>query len=81
MKHFTHLAQLLALIASCSQFDAHAQAPRLWGMTPMGGANDKGTLFRVDADGTDFTVEYHFSELSGWGPEGTLCLADNGKLY
>ncbi|MBX2980361.1 MAG: hypothetical protein KF905_13780 [Flavobacteriales bacterium] len=81
MKHFTHLAQLLALIALCSQFEAHAQAPRLWGMTPMGGANDRGTLFRVDADGTDFTVEYHFSELSGWGAEGTLCLADNGKLY
>jgi uncharacterized repeat protein (TIGR03803 family) len=59
----------------------NAQSPRLWGMTPMGGANDKGTLFRIDADGTDFTVEYHFSEASGWGAEGTLCLANNGKLY
>lgn len=81
MKCHTFLAYLPAFLASSFLPDAHAQAPRLWGMTPMGGANDKGTLFRVDADGTDFTVEYHFSELSGWGPEGTLCLADNGKLY
>ena len=26
-----------------------AQLPRLWGMTTSGGANNKGTLFHVDA--------------------------------
>ena len=46
-----------------------------------GGANNKGTLFHVDADGTDFSVAYHFSDSSGYAPEGTLCLANNGKLY
>ncbi|MBL7981184.1 MAG: T9SS type A sorting domain-containing protein [Flavobacteriales bacterium] len=73
------LRLVLATALLCA-LHTHAQ-PRLWGMTTMGGSNDKGTLFRVDADGTDFTVEYHFSEASGYAPEGTLCLAGNGKLY
>jgi uncharacterized repeat protein (TIGR03803 family) len=58
-----------------------AQGPRLWGMTTGGGANDQGTLFRIDADGTDFTVVHHFDTVGGYGPEGTLCQAANGKLY
>lgn len=72
---------LLLAVSLSSTVAMQAQAPRLWGMTPMGGANNKGTLFHIDADGTDFTVVHHFDEASGWGPEGTLCLASNGKLY
>lgn len=32
----------------------YAQVPRLWGMATGGGATDQGTIFHVDADGTDF---------------------------
>jgi uncharacterized repeat protein (TIGR03803 family) len=81
MKSISRAPRNLLLVSLLLLVDANAQTPRLWGMTPMGGAEDKGTLFRIDADGTDFTVEHHFSETSGWAPEGTLCLADNGKLY
>lgn len=61
---------------------AQAQVlPVFWGLTPTGGANNKGTLFRVNSDGGAFVTVYHFDDLSGYGPEGTLCLASNGKLY
>lgn len=59
----------------------HAQFPRLWGMTSAGGDNNKGTIFYIDGDGTDYTNVYHFSDASGWDAEGTLCLAPNGKIY
>ncbi|MBL0045685.1 MAG: hypothetical protein IPP33_15190 [Flavobacteriales bacterium] len=58
-----------------------AQQPRIWGMTTSGGANNKGVVFAVDADGTDFSTVFAFDEASGWGPEGGLCLAPNGLLY
>jgi uncharacterized repeat protein (TIGR03803 family) len=44
-------------------------------------ANDKGIIFRVNGDGSDYQIEYEFDQLSGYGPEGSLCLAPNGKLY
>ncbi len=59
-----------------------AQEPlRIWGVTPNGGANQKGTVFSVNADGTGFTTVFAFTDSSGWGPEGGLCLAPNGMLY
>ncbi|MEO8591294.1 MAG: choice-of-anchor tandem repeat GloVer-containing protein [Flavobacteriales bacterium] len=67
---------LLALVLRSS-----AQTPVLWGMATGGGAHDKGTLFHVAADGTAFTKVFDFDDASGWGPEGGLCAAPNGKLY
>lgn len=55
--------------------------PRIWGMTPSGGANNKGTVFSVNLDGTDFATVFDFDDASGWGPEGGFCLAPNGLLY
>lgn len=55
--------------------------PLFWGMTPSGGTFNKGTLFSVDGEGTEFEVHYQFDDSSGYAPEGTLCLASNGKLY
>lgn len=72
---------LLTLSLFCTLVSLHAQVPRLYGMTPSGGANDKGIIFRVDGDGTDYTIEFAFDEQSGYGPEGGLCLASNGMLY
>jgi uncharacterized repeat protein (TIGR03803 family) len=62
-------------------FHASAQSPRLWGMATGGGANNKGTIFHIDADGTDFVKVFDFDDPSGWNPEAGLCLAPNGKLY
>jgi len=71
----------LCIAAFVAATAIHAQFPRLWGMTSAGGDNNKGTLFYVDGDGTDYTNVYHFSDASGWDAEGTLCLAPNGKIY
>ena len=58
-----------------------AQTPQLWGTTTHGGASGKGTIFRMDLDGSDFQVVYSFDSISGSAPQGGLCLAPNGKLY
>jgi uncharacterized repeat protein (TIGR03803 family) len=50
-------------------------------MATGGGANSKGTIFHIDADGTDFVKVFDFDDSSGWNPEAGLCLAPNGKLY
>ena len=71
----------LLLFCLVLSFDLHAQTPQLWGMATSGGANSKGTIFHVDADGTDFVKVFDFDEASGWNPEAGLCLASNGKLY
>lgn len=73
--------QLSVLLSLAFPLCASGQSPRLWGMTTGGGANGEGTIFHVDADGTDFVKVFDFDETSGWGPEGGLCLAANGKLY
>lgn len=59
----------------------NASSQMLWGMTPGGGANNKGTIFSMNVDGSGFTVWHHFTDESGWGPEGGLCLAPNGMIY
>jgi uncharacterized repeat protein (TIGR03803 family) len=72
----------VALLISMTTLELAAQDPlRIWGLTPNGGANDKGTVFRVDADGSNFVTVFAFTDSSGWGPEGGLCLAPNGLLY
>lgn len=71
----------LILCALLFPLCVYAQVPRLWGMATGGGATDQGTIFHVDADGTDFVKVFDFDDSSGWGPEGGLCLAPNGKLY
>lgn len=58
-----------------------AQVPRFYGVTPIGGANDKGIIFHVNGDGSGYGVDFAFDELSGYAPEGGLCLAPNGMLY
>ena len=72
---------LHALLLAFLSLSGSAQIPQLWGMTTIGGAFDKGTIFHIDADGTDFVKVFDFDEMSGWGPEAGLCLAPNGKLY
>jgi uncharacterized repeat protein (TIGR03803 family) len=44
----------------------------LYGMTPYGGSMYKGTMFKIESDGSGFTVLYDFSNNDGKWPKGTL---------
>ncbi|HNX49733.1 MAG TPA: putative Ig domain-containing protein, partial [Thermoanaerobaculaceae bacterium] len=52
----------------------------LFGTTVLGGAADKGTIFRINPDGSGYTTLHSFSETDGkWPTEGLT--ADGGRLY
>jgi uncharacterized repeat protein (TIGR03803 family) len=54
----------------------------LYGTAYNGGSNDGGTVFRLNPDGTDFSVLLHFDHsITGGGPRGALLLASDGSLY
>jgi uncharacterized repeat protein (TIGR03803 family) len=53
----------------------------LYGATPVGGASNKGAVFKVDPAGNE-TVLYNFTGgADGWAPQGTLVLDAAGNLY
>ena len=52
----------------------------LYGTTLRGGANDKGTVFRIALDGT-LTQIHEFTGDDGENPEGTLIVGSDGNLY
>ena len=55
---------------------------KLYGMTPLGGANNVGEIFRMNMDGTGFTVLHSFTTATtdGFDPNGSLILY-NGQFY
>ncbi len=55
---------------------------KLYGMTPLGGAGNVGVIFRINMDGTGFTVLHSFSATTtdGFDPIGSLILYD-GQFY
>lgn len=55
----------------------------LYGMTTAGGTEDKGTIFKINTDGTGFQVIHSFFDTDpGWMPEGNLTMsADGNTLY
>lgn len=63
----------------------------LYGTTPSGGLNGRGTIFRVGTDGTGFQLQHTFSSLSGSGssasnvdgaaPAVGLTDGKDGRLY
>jgi len=55
----------------------------LYGSTSAGGSNTTGTLFKLNRDGTAFSVLHHFSgPVSDWGsPRATLCQGADGLVY
>lgn len=75
------MQKLLSAVLLLLAIHTHGQGPALWGMTNVGGANDRGTIFRIDLDGSDYQVVYSFDSINGAYPEGGLCLAPNGDLY
>lgn len=56
---------------------------RLYGTTQNGGSYGRGTVFRVNRDGSEFTVLLSFSGsgLHGRSPAAPLVLASDGFLY
>ena len=54
----------------------------LYGMTPQGGSNDLGTIFRINTDGTGFEVLHGFvgASIDGSTPIGALLLSES-TLY
>lgn len=53
----------------------------MFGTTSRGGANDYGTIYRVDQNGLNFQKVFDFSNETGGRPSGGMTLAGNGKLY
>jgi len=58
----------------------------LYGVTLYGGSSNVGTLFRLEKDGSAFTVLKHFyryasSSTNGYSPYGQLVEGTNGFLY
>jgi uncharacterized repeat protein (TIGR03803 family) len=49
----------------------------LYGMAYSGGANDSGTIFSIDTNGTNYTDLYDFTGASGYNPYGSLAKAGN----
>jgi len=54
---------------------------KLYGTTRTGGINNFGTLFEYDPITLVWTKKFDFTQASGKWPQGSLVLANNGKLY
>ena len=50
-------------------------------MTPSGGVNNMGTIFKINGDGSGYQALFSFTRSSGYFPLGSLCRAPNGKLF
>lgn len=53
----------------------------MYGTTSEGGANNLGTIYRVDETGQNFEKLFDFSAATGGTPRAGLTQADNGMLY
>ncbi len=53
----------------------------LYGVASVGGANGVGTLFKISATGTGFSVLHNFAVATGDTPYSTPLLHTNGKIY
>jgi len=53
----------------------------LYGTTLRGGANDKGTVYRLNLAGGDFSILHSFAGSDGENPEGQLVVGNDGLLY
>src|SRR5262249_14343743 len=55
----------------------------LYGTTYLGGTNNFGTVFKLNIDGTGYSLMHNFGQTSGdgQGPLGALVEASDGALY
>jgi uncharacterized repeat protein (TIGR03803 family) len=68
------------LILSCLYLfsPAMSQIPRLWGTMQLGGSLGQGTIYRVNGDGTDFTIAH---AMGAGSSQGNLTLYTNNTFY
>ncbi len=53
----------------------------LYGTTLNGGERNKGTVWRIATDGSDYSVIHEFDGPDGENPEGALVVGPDGLLY
>jgi uncharacterized repeat protein (TIGR03803 family) len=53
----------------------------LYGTAAAGGITNRGTVFRINPDGSGYAVLKTFAGPDGAGPEGGIVLSANGSLY
>src|SRR3569833_2389712 len=52
----------------------------VYGTTALGGANDKGTVFKIDATG-NLIIIHEFTGLDGASPDSALSFGPDGSLF
>ena len=77
MKKLVLLFIVIALLAS----KGIAQNQPLYGLASLGGPSGEGTLFKVNQNGTGFSVLHNFQSPAGFYPMGNLLQASDGNLY
>jgi uncharacterized repeat protein (TIGR03803 family) len=74
----------LLFLFACILFTGtlHAQQ-QMWAVTTYGGATNGGTIFKMNPDGSGFTVDFEYTctLTSGCHPMGNLMQASDGYLY
>ena len=79
MKKHCQYYLLLCLLIGCT-LRIQAQ-DELWGMTKDGGIDDNGVIFKINPDGTGYSLQKEFiTDIRGTDPMGSL-MEYNGKLY
>lgn len=58
----------------------HPASAKCFGLATQDGANNEGTLFQLDTNGTAFLKLYDFQQLTGGHPKGALSMVGNNKL-
>ncbi len=53
----------------------------IYGAADAGGANDRGTVFKIVAGSNVITTIASFNLTNGWGPESGVIIDANGNLY
>ena len=74
------LSLTLGILFLQSTLNAQTSGIYMYGTTSEGGANGKGTIYRVDQYGNNYQKVYDFQESTGGNPTAGLTLA-NGTLY
>ena len=72
---------LLILIFSGTVITLLAQTTQLWGVTSQGGSQDKGTIFRLDENGSNQVTEHNFEADYRQSTYPKFTLASDGLIY
>jgi uncharacterized repeat protein (TIGR03803 family) len=77
----TKLLRFVLPIAICIYTEtAFSQCYQFYGLSPDGGETNTGAIYKFSENGNIHVVS-SFKMIEGYWPYGSLCKADNGKLY